>query len=1297
MNRFAKPWYKSRTIRLYRDDTNLPATSDLWTTIYDALDKSRYFILIASPKAARSEGVSQEIKYWLEHHSSDTILIALTHGSLHWDRSANDFDWQRTDAIPRCLKKAFDSEPKYADFRGKKSRKTFWSGDRSFGLEVANLVAKIRGVEKDTLVGEHIRQHRRTLRTVLVACAILTVTSIIAIYGALVAVEQRKIALHKGQMDLARYLGVQSEQLLSEGSGISLLRGTLLAIESARRFKTLSSHSALIRSLRLLPRPIRIFKHDYAPYDIATNQNGNLLLTASGNFFEHYLHIWDLSTGSERIRLKHAAKIEDMAMIHNDRSVATVTAQFSPLRRGFGMNLGIWDVSNRLKTVQLEDKKALNPAKMGPNGRLLAALRNKRYIRVWDVVKGNRTLEVIHNYGVHSISLSPKKDRLALVDQRETFVIRNTHSGRITLQGKPKGGCRKVIFNPTGNHLLVTEFLDAISITVHIYNPYTNDYIAGIGPIASQIEFAMSPIRDLMAAITKDKSLCVWDLTTGQRFVQLDREFTGGAIASNPHGDRLATGEQDDAAIRIWDLNTGKEQFRLSLQNPIHTLAFSQCGHRLVGTTDTAVHIWDLTTQEEICIIPDVAAKKILFSPDGRMLAVLDRQHIIRLWDLATMQELTWRFSKSGSYRMVFSPSGDHLFIIHNQRGIWLWDITSDQRHFVLPRNGLSTEGAFLSPDGDYAVVASREDAIRVWDMLTQEELNNLIHPSTIKDFSFSIDGKRIATFSPDGTLLIWNLKNRKPSLRLRHDASIEAITFSSDGDRLASGSNDRTARVWDALTGSEIARFKHPSGVQMVALNHLGHKLATMDKANVMRIWDIQSRSELANIPQEFGLNCLTFSPSGDTLATAGEDNTARIWAVDTGEELFRIAHNDEVEKVMFLPTENRLVTASQDSLVGVWGLDGWSQVIMHKVHDEDVIDVAYNASGEKLISTSKDNTARIWDIKTGQETARLVHGATIQSVAFSSSGDRVATGSEDKTARVWDVTTGRELLSLPHMAKINTVAFSDTGDLFVTGGSGVWNLFGELLTPRIKLWRLDSGKRLASFPHQSEVLKAFFTFSGNRLVTTDGHAIRVWDIAREKEIITMKPERRPYGGIKEMSMNPAEDRLATANFDGTVSVWDLTNSKELIRLAHEDHINSVAFGFKDDVLATGGKDGIVRIWDLTTGNEIARLIHDLEVTGLAFSPTSDQLATASGKSVQVWVWRFEDIMQEVCSRVPRNFTIQEWQLYLGNETYQPTCPDLPGDSFGERALRFISRTKKNFQYGADTRNPNQINWPKH
>jgi WD40 repeat protein len=72
---------------------------------------------------------------------------------------------------------------------------------------------------------------------------------------------------------------------------------------------------------------------------------------------------------------------------------------------------------------------------------------------------------------------------------------------------------------------------------------------------------------------------------------------------------------------------------------------------------------------------------------------------------------------------------------------------------------------------------------------------------------------------------------------------------------------------------------------------------------------------------------------------------------------------------------------------------------------HEREVYCAAYSPDGSRVVTTSYDKTARIWDAATAQEIAVLRgHEDYVVSAAYSPDGARIITASVDKTARIWD-----------------------------------------------------------------------------------------------------------------------------------------------------------------------------------------------------------------------------------------------------------------------------------------------------
>ena len=83
-------------LRVFRDTTDLSANPNLWGRVTDAMDRSRYLIVVLSPRAAtpppppRQHWVNREVGYWLKQRGPDQLLIVLAEGHLHCAKFQNE-------------------------------------------------------------------------------------------------------------------------------------------------------------------------------------------------------------------------------------------------------------------------------------------------------------------------------------------------------------------------------------------------------------------------------------------------------------------------------------------------------------------------------------------------------------------------------------------------------------------------------------------------------------------------------------------------------------------------------------------------------------------------------------------------------------------------------------------------------------------------------------------------------------------------------------------------------------------------------------------------------------------------------------------------------------------------------------------------------------------------------------------------------------------------------------------------------------------------------------------------------
>src|SRR5689334_20021326 len=187
LHRLAKPWHRRRALWIFRDQTGLAVTPGLWSSIQTALDGSEYFVLLASPEAARSPWVNREIEHWIATKSADRVLPVVTDGEWAWDDDRGDFTEGST-AVPPTLRGVFTEEPFFLDLRWARGSEHLSLHHSRFRDAIAQLAAPMHGVSKDELEGEDVRQHRRAKRLRSGAVVTLVVLALVTSLTGLSAV-----------------------------------------------------------------------------------------------------------------------------------------------------------------------------------------------------------------------------------------------------------------------------------------------------------------------------------------------------------------------------------------------------------------------------------------------------------------------------------------------------------------------------------------------------------------------------------------------------------------------------------------------------------------------------------------------------------------------------------------------------------------------------------------------------------------------------------------------------------------------------------------------------------------------------------------------------------------------------------------------------------------------------------------------------------------------------------------------------------------------------------------------------
>jgi WD40 repeat protein len=693
----AKPWYRRRALRVFRDKTSLSASPELWPAIEQALAQASYFVLLASPEAARSPWVDREVRWWRAHRGGDTVLVVLTDGQLVWDEAVGDFDPDRTNAIPPGLRGWFAAEPLWVDLRWARNEQHVSLRNPGFRDAVADLAAPLRGLPKDELVGEDIRQHRRVRRLARGAVALLALLAVLASSAAVVAVGQRNEARNQARIATSRLLAATSQNL----AGTHLDVARLLAVRAYRMDPNPQTRATLFQAVTASPFLVRYLKAGEPISVLSGTTDGKVAV--AGTQHGRVLR-WDVRTGVRT----------EVARLNGQVTSLGISADGSTIAATDGPTVVVWTPHGKAQSLQLPAGQKANLVAASPSGRFISVYREVQGANGGSAESGVVTL-------LDRLLLRSSNARVdtgwtdqALPSETETvFFSQNGRWQRLSLPGLVKQGEGRI-------------------------NVGAHNYVNAISPSGRFISFNNE--GDAVMLWRTDKS--------GE--APYDPELTGRTPGDSPQAlalswDGKRTAIADTGTIYVSDTVPGAKPagtpLALTGNGQVNSdvvtggggaLRFFGDNDHLLSASGDALAVWDLTQHSLISkrmgVTVDWACNacpgpQVSVSPDGHQAGVVDGNNVS-----ATVRQLErhgWETVIKGDFlgatnrSLLWGPDGNKLLVeVAAEQGGRVFDVrSSDRRAALLGRWGPSPEPKeptgepVLSGDGRHVVTVGVDGA----------------------------------------------------------------------------------------------------------------------------------------------------------------------------------------------------------------------------------------------------------------------------------------------------------------------------------------------------------------------------------------------------------------------------------------------------------------------------------------------------------------------------------------------------------------------------------------------------------
>jgi WD40 repeat protein len=955
LHRFARPWYKLRAVRVFRDTTNLSISPHLWTAIETALGEAGHFILLCSPDAVASKWVQREVAFWLAKRSSDTLLLVLTAGEIVWDGNASDFDWKRTTALPRALSGIYSEEPLILNLRTARTSTDLSLNNPAFRDMIAGLAATLHGVSKDEIVGDDVRQHRRTKRLAWSAATALVVLTLLSVWAGWTAIIQRDRAIAQQRIAESGELAARALLVVDTDPAEALQIAVRAAeldenglTQAAVRVALPASHAAIV------------LDGDARAADATFALGGTRLVTAGSRG----LRVWDIGSRDKRLTLTPSLTLDQ-----GKYSKVVASPDGKRVASTIGNTISVWDIATGQLHLRFSHQSVLKIAHVGfsADSRRLVAVSGAS-VDVWSVEEKQRLRQVSGTILVHA-DVGPDDQSIAAASTDGHSVKLWRFPGGKSVSLSTGGPARTVEFSPDGAWLVATG--DARGLRLWSVAGTDPPVDVGADPRKRSAEgqircarFQRTPGALRLATGGADGIVRVWE-PKGQERVPWEEvaELRGHlkpvlAVEFDATGDRIISVSEDGSA-RIWGrrsapFGNSKWELLTVLRGHRTTVTrgqFDPDGHWVLTVgADARIMISDPSHDRELAtlgLLHNRVKEVDLDREGGRIAAMLDSGPLM-LWSVNNGKLKP--VGTQSPWRARFTPDGGGLLRANVGKEMVLYDTVSVEPKATFRGHENSVESIQFDRTGERVVTASNDSTVRLWETKSGALLHTLPGPElSSSDAFFSPDGRLVASVWWIGQTWVWTREGKLEAQLQSEKQSSGHGTFSADGRRLLV-TGYGSVRMWDTTTWLSVHEVM--SGEKFPSVTTAGWPYVAFGYSNgsieVIGVGEDRSRRQWTEHAAR--VTAAVFSVDGHWLLTGDEDGAVRLWDAGNGTLLARLHdHSGKILQLRFSGDSRVWLSLAEDGIVRV-----------HYRRLDDLLQLARARFPEGIHSTSSSTQQR-------------------------------------------------------------------------------------------------------------------------------------------------------------------------------------------------------------------------------------------------------------------------------------------------------------------------------------------------
>jgi len=543
--------------------------------------------------------------------------------------------------------------------------------------------------------------------------------------------------------------------------------------------------------------------------DIAFSKDYKYVASASR---DHTVKVWDMALGTLLKDITgHTDEVTSVAFSDDNRYLVSGSEDGTAK---------VWNLeSGDLISTFSDGQYAVKNVEFFDGKDVIISFGFDRGAVLWDAKTGELIRRIYKSRSVYT-DVSRDRKLIAIAPYDPLIRIIDVESGSVVHEFK-KGGAslRRVRFSPDGNFLLAKNRSDKV---------FQWEVKSGKSTkVSKELEYLvtnrnLSPDENYQLYMTNDYGLHLTNIKTGVEI----REFRKSvdeikAMSLHPFDNQIVLASSDKT-LKLWDIEKASAIRTFSGHTSyLRDVDFTTDGFGMLTTSlDKSVKLWDIKSgSESYSFQPGkYMVNVVAISPNGANAAIDDGKGGFSVISISDHKKLYPGFGSETNQvnAAVYSHDGKTLITGHHNNFVRIWDLATQNEVWAY-NHGSILRSVDISTDGKLIASSGFAGMLKLMDRYNQQLIHQFKgHRGTVFSAKISPDGKYLLSGASDNTIKLWDISTKQLIWSGLHDNAVTEVNFGKHHGKtpfVVSCSEDGSFKLWELNTGREMTKTLYFTG----------------------------------------------------------------------------------------------------------------------------------------------------------------------------------------------------------------------------------------------------------------------------------------------------------------------------------------------------------------------------------------------------------------------------------------------------------------------------------------------------